>query len=278
MKRITALILLSGIISVAHSQTDSTKNGYHLFNRTPQKQMREMKTDRPDVTESAYTVDAGHFQIESDVFKTIRNKEEDLITIQNFYQLANIKAGISNSIDLQLVIESYVENKSGTSAHTKRHTSSGFGDMTVRIKKNLWGNDGGNTALAVMPFITIPTSQFSANNNLSGGLIFPFAAELNHGWSFSAQLQLDLEKGAEKKHYQPLFLNSVTFGKKLSDKFDVFLESFYSFEAAQSQWDIFLDGGLIYSLSDNFKLDAGFNYGLMKSADKVYFLGFSFRY
>ena len=29
--------------------------------------MREMSTDRPDKTESPYTVDAGHFQVEMDV-------------------------------------------------------------------------------------------------------------------------------------------------------------------------------------------------------------------
>lgn len=28
--------------------------------------MRDFETDRPDVTESAYTVDAGHFQLETD--------------------------------------------------------------------------------------------------------------------------------------------------------------------------------------------------------------------
>src|SRR5687767_7346997 len=40
---------------------------YHLFNPTPRQLMREMSTDRPDKTESAYTVDAGHFQVEADL-------------------------------------------------------------------------------------------------------------------------------------------------------------------------------------------------------------------
>ena len=32
--------------------------------------MRDFETDRPDITESAYSVDAGHFQLETDLFKT----------------------------------------------------------------------------------------------------------------------------------------------------------------------------------------------------------------
>ncbi|MEO8821382.1 MAG: hypothetical protein ABI267_05890 [Ginsengibacter sp.] len=45
---------------------DSSKSGYTIFNPTPKKLMRDFETDRPDVTESAYTVDAGHFQLETD--------------------------------------------------------------------------------------------------------------------------------------------------------------------------------------------------------------------
>ena len=44
------------------SQAD--KSDYNLFNPTPRELMREMSTDRPDTTESPYTVDAGHYQVE----------------------------------------------------------------------------------------------------------------------------------------------------------------------------------------------------------------------
>src|SRR2546425_12662784 len=43
------------------------KGKYTLFNPTPRELMREMNTDRPDKTESPFTVDAGHFQIEADI-------------------------------------------------------------------------------------------------------------------------------------------------------------------------------------------------------------------
>src|SRR6267143_1757097 len=43
------------------------KSGYTLFNPAPRELRREMSTDRPDKTESPYTVDAGHFQAEADI-------------------------------------------------------------------------------------------------------------------------------------------------------------------------------------------------------------------
>src|SRR4051794_31042167 len=45
------------------------KTGYTVFNPTPRRFMRELSADRPDVTETPYTVDAGHFQLEMDVLR-----------------------------------------------------------------------------------------------------------------------------------------------------------------------------------------------------------------
>ena len=39
------------------------KNQYWLFNPTPDRLLREMTTDRPDITESPFTVDAGHVSV-----------------------------------------------------------------------------------------------------------------------------------------------------------------------------------------------------------------------
>lgn len=51
-----------------HSSSGAVdKRQFTLFNPTPDKLMREMSTDRPDTTESPYTVDAGHFQFELDL-------------------------------------------------------------------------------------------------------------------------------------------------------------------------------------------------------------------
>ena len=48
--------------SSAQAQPDkSSKSSYSLFQSTPRDMMRDMSTDRPDLTESPITVDAGLF-------------------------------------------------------------------------------------------------------------------------------------------------------------------------------------------------------------------------
>ena len=53
---------------------DTAKNSYHLFSTTPRHQMRRFETDRPDATESPITLDAGHLQYETHLFKSEKIK------------------------------------------------------------------------------------------------------------------------------------------------------------------------------------------------------------
>ena len=65
-----------------------------------------------------------------------------------------------------------------------KETASGFADFQTRLKVNLWGNDGGKTALAIMPFVKwlLPASGLR-NGQTVGGFICPLAIELPAGWS-----------------------------------------------------------------------------------------------
>jgi hypothetical protein len=116
------------------------KSRYDLFNPTPRELMRPLSTDRPDVTESPYTVDAGHFQVELSFFEYARDNggnvdEWDVLPF-------NVKVGLTNNVDLELLVVPYVsvdvDNPFGGG-----NDGSGFGPLTLRAKINLWGNDGG---------------------------------------------------------------------------------------------------------------------------------------
>ena len=55
--------------------------------------MRDMDTDRPDVTESPFTVDAGHIQLETDLLKFEKEKSESTLTKTTLLNQLNIKMG-----------------------------------------------------------------------------------------------------------------------------------------------------------------------------------------
>ena len=147
------------------------KAGAPSVHPVPRAQLRELETDRPDQTESPITVDAGRFQIEADLISytdTERNgvRRQDLSA-----PVLNLKAGLLNNVDLQLVLSPYnharVTDQTTTPAQTE--TVSGFGDTQVRLKVNLWGNDGGSTALAIMPYIQLPTGDTGLHQRRGGG-------------------------------------------------------------------------------------------------------------
>ena len=71
--------------------------------------MREMDTDRPDQTESPYTVDAGHFQVEMDLATHTLDHDtahgNDVKTTRLAVAPMNVKVGLLNNVDLQLLVE-----------------------------------------------------------------------------------------------------------------------------------------------------------------------------
>jgi len=143
------------------------KSRYTVFDPTPRELMREMSTDRPDKTESAYTVDAGHFQVEMDLVTYVRDRYTSDHTDVDAFSVApmNLKVGLTNRIDFQLLLETYNWVRTEDRIDGDVTHSRGFGDVTLRLKTNLWGNDGGGSAFAVMPFVKLPTNQDGLGND-----------------------------------------------------------------------------------------------------------------
>src|SRR5262245_12781506 len=76
------------------------KSQYTLFNPTPANCLREFDPDRPDVTDSPFTVDAGHIQFESGLFSYAlsRPDREGVVTEELDVLDTNIRLGITNRV------------------------------------------------------------------------------------------------------------------------------------------------------------------------------------
>ncbi len=286
MKRIVVVGLVLSLIEIStgitFGETTPEKKRYHLFNPTPREQMRDMATDRPDKTESPATVDAGHTQIEAslvDYTYDHKNSEGTDKRVDNFSVMPmNLKAGLLNNMDLQLVINPYIKEHS--SGDGERETKRGFGDMQIRGKVNLWGNDHGSTAFAVMPFVKFPTNTDDLGNNaVEGGIILPLAVSLPADWNMGIMTEFDFNRNSKKDYYTN-FINSITFGHTIVGDLNGYVEFFSSFNQEEdSKWIGTVDTGLTYALSDDIQLDTGVNIGVTRSADDFKpFWGCSIRY
>jgi len=261
------------------------KSRYTLWNPTPSEAMREMSTDRPDMTETPYTVDAGHFQVEADLFSYSYDRHNAARADEKVetwsYAIANLKVGLCNRVDFQLIIPTFnvVRVKDQSTGAARRQ--SGYGDMVARLKVNLWGNDEGRTAFGLMPFVKFPTSQDGLGNNAyEGGLILPLAISLPGGWDLGLMAELDLLQDSLGGSHHPEVFNTVALGHDIFGKLGGYVEltSLVSWETG-SDWVSTLNVGFTYAVTENMQLDAGINFGLTRAADDYApFVGISWRY
>jgi len=255
------------------------KSGYSLWRPTPDSELRDMSTDRPDKTESPYTVDAGHVQIETDLVAYTYDTS-DGVTSRTFDVLPfNFKVGLRNDTDLQIVYGAFSHVRA--SGGGVRENESGFGDVVVRLKRNIWGNDGGKTALGIMPFIKLPTNDMAGlNDDVEGGVIVPLAIDLGNGMGLGLMTEVDILRSEDGGDYEPAFVNSATVSFELTQWLGMYVEAFVERSTESgAETIVTIDSGFTYAVTDNLQLDVGANVGVTEAADDLnVFAGLSQRF
>ena len=272
MAGILTFVLFVGQLTVASAlaQTDSPDQGpYTLFNPTPSDQMRPMSADRPDGTESPHTVDPGHVQIELSLVSYTRN--DDSGTRDTAYTIfdTNIKLGLTHNSDLQIIFPAYTRERSDPRGMPDS-TADGFGDVTLRLKINLWGNDEGDTAFAIMPHIKIPTGVTLSNDHVEGGLILALGWDAAENWGVGLMLEFDGTYDDSTGDYNTEMVHTAVLGFDLVEPLGAYLEyiGVLTTESAADYQAIF-STGLTFAVSPNTVLDIGAQIGLTDTADDV---------
>lgn len=270
--------LAQGIAGAA--ENDADKSAFNLFNPVPQELMRELQPDRPDATENPHTVDAGHFQLEMDFANfTYNQSDRETVHAWNIAPL-NLKLGLLNNVDLQFVYDNYLHVHTQDRA-TGITSQSGFGDFTTRLKINLWGNDSGQTAFALLPYVKFPTStDHLGNNAVEGGIIFPLSVELPAGFELGTEGAAGIFQNENEDGRHAEFIASITIDHAIVGNLSGYLEFFSNFSTeTHSQWIGTADLGLEYLLTKDVQLDCGCNVGLTPAADTAHaFSGITLRF
>lgn len=268
IKFIIALLLSQSTVMAAEN--------YHLFNPVPASQMRDLSADRPDATESPITVDAGHYQVELSFMDFGRDTGGGETTETWGFMETNVKAGLTENIDLQFVFSAYTSEE--VRGNGSEDTTEGFDDVQVRMKINFWGNDGGDTALGIMPFIKIPAGDDLSNDHVEGGVILPFSWDVHNELGLGAQLEADFVYNQEKDRYDVEFLHSIVAGHDLTDSVGLFIE-YVGVLGDATNYRASTNGGLTYTINRDLMFDAGYRVGLNSAAEDVgAFFGLTYRY
>jgi hypothetical protein len=280
---VTPMLALGGFLHAgppepkAEEQVD--KRQYHLFNPTPREFMRDMSTDRPDSTESPITVDAGHFQVESSLFDYGRTRQDGMEEEVFTYGGINFKLGLLHNVDLQFVFDAHTEIRTKDRATNLTETVKGFSDLQVRLKINLWGNDGGDTALAIFPFVKLPTGSDLSNDHVEGGLILPLSVKLSNKIGLGLMLEADFVYDEDSRSYQTELFHTAVLGFDLTDQLGLFVEYAGTTGSAHFDYLATANAGFTFAVSDDLQLDIGGRVGLNEAAEDFgVFTGFSIRF
>ncbi|MGC4015966.1 MAG: transporter [Luteolibacter sp.] len=236
---------------------------------------RDLTPDRPDTTECPITVEPGVWQIETSLWEYNRDESGGVLSESWIFGQANLKFGLTPSDDLQFVFTPWEED------HQRgfgiRSSDSGAGDVTLRWKHNLWGNDGGESAMALMPFVNIPTQTAISTGEWEGGLIAPLAFELGEDLGLTTQLEIDRTWDADSGSHHWELLHSASLGFDFTDSIGAYVE--YIGIAGDAPYQAIASTGLTWAVSDRLMLDVGVTHGLTDSApDFSIFQGLSYRF
>lgn len=280
VKTVPLLLLLA--LAIPSGARAEGKSQYNLFHPVPREAMREFDTDRPDRVEAPYTVDAGHFQIETELFGYAKDTaNEGGVEVKRrttSINTMNIKAGLLSNLELQAIFPSF--GRTTTTAGTEREVRQGSGDLQLRLKYNFLGNDEGQVAMAVLPWVKAPTARAEiSNGKWEGGVILPLFLHLPHEIDLETMVEIAREKDEAGSGFHNVFETGLSLEHRFLGQFGAFAEIFG--EASSEQGKAFqatFDTGLVYTLGENMQFDAGVYVGLTESAEDLRpFVGWSYR-
>jgi hypothetical protein len=257
-----ALMLSAFAVPAFADDAAPDKSDYTLFNPTPDADLRSFNTDRPPKANSPYTVDAGHFQYETDI-AVFGYGNTDGVKTQDWTVFdPTLKLGLTNTIDAELQITPYESVVTKSAANTTN--VSGLGDTFARLKINVLGDDHGAVAVAFLPYVKLPTAQSGlGNGRVEGGLILPISFSAPGGFTVIVMPEGDYLKDTADSGYHTAFDFLINVSHALDKRWTFYTEAFttQSFQARDKPFYT-LDEALTCALTANLQLDFGGDFSL----------------
>jgi hypothetical protein len=245
------------------------KNQYWLLNPTPTDQLRTFNTDRPTKANVPYTVDAGHFQYETDLVNfthlTAGGTHIDSLMVPN----PTFKVGLTNNADLEVNVPFAGVHTFGSGPSS---TLWGVGDTFVRTKINLWGNDGGDTAGALIPYVKAATAPIGIGNGaVEGGLIGPLAITLPNSITLLLVPEVDALKNIADNGRHGNYVLDVNLSKEVIKNVVAYVElwSDYSADPTLGVTLMSADVAVQWLIVPNTQIDVGANFGITRATPAV---------
>ena len=277
---VAAATLHAGPVTQECGGAASDKSAYTLLHPTPGALLRDFDSDRPDKTNSPRTLDAGHVQVEMDLAAYSYDKQNGIRSENWAAANTNLRLGLTNWADLQLLLPCYEQSRGTDTVQNQTQCAEGTGDLSVGLKTNFWGNDGGDTAGGLVAYVKTPTAARETGNGKTEGSVLALLA-----FSLPADFDLGINVGAgitanDTHGYHTDIINSASLAHKLVGPLSGYLEFFSSVPSNHSNaWVGTVDVGVTVMVAANVQLDTGLNIGVTQAAEDLQtFVGAAVRF
>ena len=261
----------AGVRVDATPPTPPDKSAFTLFNPTPTDDLRGFAADRPTKSTSPITVDAGHFQYEIDFFNYLHSNAGGAST--RLYTAFDplLKVGLTNHLDLELQFTGYnwLDQKDPGTGAPVLHAQ-GAGDLYLRLKANLFGNESG-PALAIVPYVKFPTANYGVGNGaVEGGVVAPFTYPLPLGLTLLLESEVDVLRNLLDTGHHFSFTQLANLSHPVGKQVTVYAELFSAIGTDAHTPPVYtVDFAASWQVTPNLQLDAGVNVGLNKDSPNL---------
>jgi len=217
------------------------------------------------ITESPETVAPGRFLLEMDALSLTIDRNAGAKYTGVGAATTFLTTGLTANWDIQLGAELFLSQKYEQGSFTERH--SGIGDVYVRTKWRMFSDTETGTALAVMPYIKIPTNSGGVgNHSMEGGLIVPWAVILPVEFSFAAMVQLDFLRNDKDDGYDTALYGSMALSRQVTKTIGLYAELTAGKSSGGAAWAGGLGGGVTFAVSDKISWDFAVYRGISRGA------------
>jgi len=235
-------------------------------------ELEPLITDRPDATESPYTVPKRFLQVETGAF--YESFEENNIKTEDFtYNTTLVRYGLLNNLELRLGWN-FAEGKTKFSGNTLNNTLNGFYPLLIGIKTTIAKENGSFPEIGLLLHTSHPFFASQDYKTKSTGVDFRFA--FAHTLSEESSLSYNLGMAWEGNITSANYVYTIAYGYSLSNRLGAYAELYGNIieaDKAEHLWD----AGLTYLINNNVQLDTTVGSSITAGQDILLSAGVSFR-
>jgi len=218
-----------------------------------------------------FTAEPGTFQLEISPLSFAydrHNPERSRTRSQSFDVPVLFKAGLTDSMDIQFGMDFVLWDRVREEGQSS--TDEGVSDLTVRLKYNLFGNDGEtDVAMALLPFMVLPIGSDSfGERGIRGGMILPIEWGIDDDWTINFAPSAAAVRDSENDDLELEVAGLFTLTRAITEELELWAE----FEASATtesgdRWIGTTYFGATHTLDTNTAVDLALGFGVTRSAD-----------